>query len=175
MSPTQNTEPAVVAETPEILSETETLEQQFANIAKTTKSLKSMIVALETEQRQLKVAIKAELKSKKGARRQRKDSGKKSSFKEIQVSAELAKFLGVEKGTKMARPEATKMVYAYIKKNGLYFDSLPHTVMDPDSKLTKLLGPFNLPVRSPKPELGNGLSIYNIQKYLSKHLNTVSA
>ena len=57
--------------------------------------------------------------------------------KPIKVTAELAAVLGKEETT---RPEATKLIWVYIKTNNLQ-DPKDKRVINPDATLAKVLGP----------------------------------
>ena len=62
--------------------------------------------------------------------------------KPIKVTAELAAVLGKEETT---RPEATKLIWVYIKTNNLQ-DPKDKRVINPDATLAKVLGsePVNM-------------------------------
>lgn len=62
--------------------------------------------------------------------------------KELEISSELAAIVG--KGP-MSRPQITKKLWAYIKKNGLQKENDKRIIV-PDSKLAKVIGskPINM-------------------------------
>lgn len=62
--------------------------------------------------------------------------------KPIKVTAELAAVLGKEETT---RPEATKLIWVYIKTNNLQ-DTKDKRIINPDATLAKVLGsePINM-------------------------------
>jgi chromatin remodeling complex protein RSC6 len=79
-------------------------------------------------------------------------------LKPYPISDDLADFLGKEKGTKMARPEANKKLVQYIKTNDLQ-DKEYYFKINPDNKLSTLLK------LTPTDEL----TFFNINKYLAPH------
>lgn len=76
------------------------------------------------------------------------------------ISNELADFLGKERGTEMPRTEATREINKYIKINNLQ-DSENKRIINPDEKLAKLF----------KLNNNDELTYFNIQKYMTPHLN----
>ena len=78
--------------------------------------------------------------------------------KPSQLSDELCEFMGVAKGTSMARTEVTRMINEYIKKNNLQDASDKRHIL-PDAKLKKILN------------LGadDKLTYFNLQKYMKHH------
>lgn len=76
------------------------------------------------------------------------------------ISDELADFLGIERGTKMARNEITRVINKYIRNNNLQ-DIKNKRNINPDEKLSRL---FKL---TPDDEL----TYFNLQRYLSPHCN----
>jgi chromatin remodeling complex protein RSC6 len=78
--------------------------------------------------------------------------------KPSQLSEELCEFMGVAKGTSMARTEVTRMINEYIKKNNLQDASDKRHIL-PDAKLKKILN------------LGDEdkLTYFNLQKYMKHH------
>lgn len=152
-----------------------TLEQRIAEIKNTISGVKNTLRSLEHSFRDLAVQYKHESKQKRKRRSERPAGEKKGEFKSVQLSPQLADFLGVPREEAMKRSEVSKLVYSYINKNNCYFPDRPKTIMKPDSKLTKLFGgKLSYPINSKNPDLGNGLSIYNMQKYLQDHFQTAA-
>lgn len=76
----------------------------------------------------------------KGKRRSPGTVSENSGFtRPLQISSELAKFLGVDSDTRLSRTEVTNRLAAYIRENNLK-DSSNGRVVRPDKALTKLLG-----------------------------------
>jgi chromatin remodeling complex protein RSC6 len=78
--------------------------------------------------------------------------------KPTKLSEDLCDFLGVARGTSLARTEVTKIINTYIKNNKLQDESDKRTI-HPDEKLLKIL----MPIPSDKK-----LSFFNMQSYI-KH------
>lgn len=78
--------------------------------------------------------------------------------KPTKLSDDLCDFLGVPKGTSLARTEVTKIINTYIKTNKLQ-DEKDRRTIHPDAKLSKIL----LPIPSDKK-----LSFFNMQSFI-KH------
>jgi chromatin remodeling complex protein RSC6 len=101
---------------------------------------------------------------KAGNKRQRKvanDGTKRPASgitKPTKLSDELCDFLGVPKGTSLARTEVTKIINNYIKSNKLQ-DETDRRTIHPDEKLKKIL----LPIPADKK-----LSFFNMQSFI-KH------
>lgn len=74
------------------------------------------------------------------------------------ISDDLADFLGKEKGSKMARTDASKKLIQYIQTNNLQ-DTENYFKINPDSKLVTLLK------LTPTDEI----SFFNLNKYLAPH------
>jgi len=124
-------------------------------------SLKSEFKALEKRcTKEVKAAQKASAKKKR-----RQGTRTPSGFvKPTLISSELAKFLGKEDGTLMARTEVTKQINAYIKQHNLQ-DPKNGRIILPDATLVKLL----------KVNKGDELTFFNLQKYMSPHFAKASA
>jgi len=78
----------------------------------------------------------------------------------IVISNSLATFLGLEKGTKMTRTEVTREINKYIRINNLQ-DYANGRAINPDVRLSTLL----------KLTQSDKLTYFNIQKFLTPHLN----
>ena len=124
-------------------------------------SLKSEFKALEKRcTKEVKAAQKASAKKKR-----RQGTRTPSGFvKPTLISSELAKFLGKEDGTLMARTEVTKQINAYIKEHNLQ-DPKNGRIILPDATLVKLL----------KVNKGDELTFFNLQKYMSPHFAKASS
>lgn len=120
--------------------------------------IKEMISTVKTLKKE---AAKA---AKSGGKRQRKapaDGSKRPASgitKPTKLSDDLCDFLGVPKGSALARTEVTKIINTYIKTNKLQDENDKRTI-HPDAKLKKIL----LPIPSDKK-----LSFFNMQSYI-KH------
>ena len=74
------------------------------------------------------------------------------------LSEQLCQFMGVAKGTSMARTEVTRSINDYIKKNNLQNDAAKRHIL-PDAKLSEIL---NLTGE-------DKLTYFNLQKYMKHH------
>lgn len=112
--------------------------------------------------KQLQGDVKRVSKKKRAVRQ----GGNKSGFmKEVPISDEMAKFLGVEKGSIMSRVECTKGLHAYIIEHDLQNPDNRREIK-PDRKLATLLKYDKRPVESD----GHGpLFYYVMQKLIQQH------
>lgn len=153
--------------------ETPSVEQGLLEMKNYISLLKTQMKEIEQTLKMLTVQYKQESKKRRKTKRQSGDQPKKGEFKPVKISTQLADFLGLNADEPIKRDQVSKLVYSYIIKHKLYFDDKPHTFMKPDSKLKKLFGDFSHPLNSKRPELGTGLSIYNMQKYLQQHFTPI--
>lgn len=151
-----------------------TLDQRFEELAQQISSMKLLLSTVQSSLRTLKSSYKTELKTYKKKRSKKENGKKRGEFKPVCLSKELATFFNVKQDTVMERRDVTKKIYNYIQSHNLYLKDSPKTTMKPDAKLAKLFGPMTEYIKAKNPELGQGLSIYNIQKYLQKHLTTAT-
>ena len=85
---------------------------------------------------------------------------KKSGFAlPVTISDELCEFMGIEKGSKVSRPQATQFLTNYIQNNNVVNPEKKNIII-PDEKLTKLLGDDIKDFE---------LNYFNIQTFMSKH------
>ena len=73
---------------------------------------------------------------------------------------ELCEFMGMEKGTELARTEVTKHLHEYIKKNSLQVET-NKTLIVPDSNLKNLL--------ALEDDVSKEIHFFSLQKYMNKH------
>lgn len=145
-------------------------------------SIRKEIREAELNLRNLRVLYKEEIKSNKSLKkRRRRENGEKQEIchgfqKATLISDVLAEFLGLPKGSLLKRHEATKLIAAYVNKNECY-GMLPDkngemkinkTIIKPDAKLAKLFGPINILLSKKKPELGVGISYFNIMSFMKR-------
>ncbi len=125
------------------------------------KQVADIVSALRTEFKALEKSVTRDIKNAQKSSRKKKASGNRqpSGFTiPTLISDELARFLGKETGTKMARTEVSKALNVYIKANSLQAE-LNRRNINADAKLTALL---NL-------KKGDELSYFNLQRYLKHH------
>jgi chromatin remodeling complex protein RSC6 len=87
---------------------------------------------------------------------------KKSGFAlPVTISDELCEFMGIEKGSKVSRPQATQFLTNYIQNNNVTNPEKKNIII-PDEKLTKLLGDDIKDFE---------LNYFNIQTFMTKHFS----
>jgi upstream activation factor subunit UAF30 len=155
----------VVLSTEEEVVENETpvTEQTMAFLSK-LHQVSSLISSLKGEFRHLEKKWVRELKvaSRANLRRRKKTVNRAPSgfVKPTRISDELAKFLGKDVGSEMARTEVTRDINKYIRTHNLQ-DSTNGRKINPDTKLASLL----------KIKKGDELTYFNLQRYMSPHFS----
>ena len=124
------------------------------------RNLKSRLQKLEKQVHRDHKATQKKLRGKK-RRAPNPNAGPSGFQKPGEVSAELAKFLGLKKGELISRTDVTKAINAYVKKNKLQPQGKDEDKrkINPDAKLKKLL----------KMKDGDVLTFFNLQKYMKVH------
>lgn len=130
-----------------------------------TDSIQTLTTSLNKLKADFKILEKHVLREAKtmdkvnAKRNKNKGSRAPSGFvKPAAISTDLAKFLGVEPGTKMARTDVTKMITSYVKENGLQASDNGRKIV-PDAKLKALLNVAD------KEEV----TYFNLQKFMKHH------
>lgn len=77
----------------------------------------------------------------------------------VTISDELCEFMGIEKGSKVSRPQVTQFLTNYIQNNNVVNPEKKNIII-PDEKLTKLLGDDIKDIE---------LNYFNIQTFMTKH------
>ena len=141
--------------------ETQLAEQSTEFLAK-LQQIGTLISSLKTEYRTLEKKWSRELKvsQKLNSKRKRKSGNRAPSgfVKPTKISDELAKFLGKDTGSEMARTEVTRDINKYIRTNNLQ-DSSNGRKINADAKLAALL----------KLKKTDELTYFNLQRYMSPH------
>jgi len=136
-------------------------EQSIEFLAK-LQQLGVLISSLKAEYRTLEKKWTRELKvaQKQSSKRKRKAGNRAPSgfVKPTRISEELAKFLGKDPNTEMARTEVTRDINKYIRNHNLQ-DKENGRKINPDSKLASLL----------KLKKTDELTYFNLQRYMSPH------
>lgn len=161
-------EPVVVAPvtvTPSATEvETVSLEDQFKDILTRLQEFRNMSNALMTDVRKLQKNVTKQVResNKKNKKRKVRSGDSKrppSGFaKPALISDALCQFLGVSKGSEMARTEVTKYLTKYIKEHKLQ-DEKNKRIIICDSKLTALL----------KVQPNDEVTYFNLQRYMKPH------
>jgi len=137
------------------LSEIEAKIQQVTGIVASLKS--DVKILSKTISREQKLASKSsKVKGQRKVSATRKPSG---FVKPTLISDELAKFLGKNLGTEMARTDVSKEINQYIRSNNLQ-DTQNGRKIHPDAKLSTLLNiqPSDEP-----------LTYFNLQRFMKHH------
>jgi len=137
---------------------------KFTSINDTLSLFKMQISDLQKVIKDFEKDVKKDLKKTK-TKQKPKSLNKKSPSgfaKPTQVTKELCEFMNKPEGTEIARTEVTKALVNYIQQNGLIEtnNSVKNKIV-PDDKLKNLLGI--------QDEEIDGLTYFNIQKYMNKH------
>ena len=161
-------EPVVVAPVTVTPSTTEvetiSLEDQFKDILTRLQEFRNMSNTLMADVRKLQknVAKQVRESNKKNKKRKVRSGDSKrppSGFaKPALISDALCQFLGVSKGSEMARTEVTKYLTKYIKEHKLQ-DEKNKRIIICDSKLTALL----------KVQPNDEVTYFNLQRYMKPH------
>ena len=142
------------------------IESSMSEVLRTfSESIQALTMSLNKMKADYKALEKTVLREAKtmdkvnAKRNKNKGSRAPSGFvKPASISTQLAKFLGVDAGTKMARTDVTKMITSYVKEHGLQASDNGRRIM-PDAKLKALLNV------SDKDEV----TYFNLQKYMKHH------
>ena len=125
-------------------------------IAAALVTLKELQAEFKVAQKEFDKLNKTKLKAEK--KRATARSTPSGFAKPTKISDELCTFLGVAKGSELARTEVTKKLNAYIKENNLYDPTNKRKIL-PNAALKKLLGSND----------GDDVSYFNIQRYMKRH------
>ena len=151
---------APAAEEPVV--ETPTIMVKMAEFSAKLQQLVGLFSAVKSDFKTLEKAMNREMKAAaKASSKKRRNTGtrKPSGFvKPTRISNELAKFLGKEIGTEMARTDVSREINAYIKAHKLQDKDNGRTI-HPDAKLTKLLNVAK----------DDELTYFNLQRYMKHH------
>jgi chromatin remodeling complex protein RSC6 len=127
-----------------------------ARIAAVAAAIKSIQATFKVAQKEFEKLNKTKAKAdKKRANARTSPSG---FAKPTRITDELCAFLGVDKGSELARTEVTKRVNSYVKENSL-FDTANKRVILPNATLKKLLGCTD----------DDKITYFNLQSYMKHH------
>lgn len=146
---------------------TESSESEF--IKKCETLINELTKTYKEQRNKIKNLMKLHKSELKNSKRRNKDRKKpETGFTKSEIVPDnLAKFIGIDKGTEMPRTALTKLVYNEIKNRKLYYEK-DRRVLRADEELKKI---FKLPDSvnmsiNPKDELG--FNFFNLQKYIAK-------
>lgn len=138
------------------------MSEVLRTFADSIQALTASLNKMKADYKALEKTVLREAKSmdKVNAKRNKnKGSRAPSGFvKPASISPQLAKFLGVDAGTKMARTDVTKMITSYVKEHKLQASDNGRRII-PDAKLKALLNVTD------KDEV----TYFNLQKYMKHH------
>ena len=144
--------------------ETVSLEDQFKDILTRLQEFRTLSNTLMADVRKLQKNVAKQVRESNKKNRKRKvrsgDSKRPPSgfAKPALISDALCQFLGVSKGSEMARTEVTKYLTKYIKEHKLQ-DEKNKRIIICDSKLTALL----------KVQPNDEVTYFNLQRYMKPH------
>ena len=142
--------------------------EKFTALLGRIQEVSSLLTSLKSEFKQLERSVTREYKAvvKASGKRKRKTGNRAPSgfVKPTRISDELAGFLGVAKGTELARTEVTREINSYIREHKLQ-DASNGRKINPDKKLQSLL----------KVQKGEELTYFNLQRYMSPHFPKAQA
>jgi chromatin remodeling complex protein RSC6 len=125
-------------------------------ISEQKNSLDDINKDIKTFEKLIKKFVSKYIKKETKPKKQRKKSGFALPGT---ISDELCEFMGIEKGSKVSRPQATQFLTNYIQNNNVTNPEKKNIII-PDEKLTKLLGDDIKDIE---------LTYFNIQIFMNKH------
>ena len=160
--------PVETAPANEVVQEASSMEQKIAEFSAKLQQVHSIFSSLKGDFKTLEKGVTREPKAAaKAAAKKSKRAGNRapSGFvKPTRISDELARFLGKDIGTEMARTAVSKEINEYIVANKLQNKDNGRFI-NPDAKLTQLL----------KIKKGDQLSYFNLQTYMKHHIIAAAA
>lgn len=133
--------------------------EDFSDILDNLVQVRKNITVIQNQIKNLESRVKRDQEKQKKQKQQRKKNT--SGFaKPTKISDELCEFMGMEKGTELARTEVTKYLHEYIKKNDLQVET-NKTLIVPDSNLKNLL--------ALDEDIAKEIHFFSLQKYMNKH------
>jgi chromatin remodeling complex protein RSC6 len=136
--------------------------EAFSEVLENLTRIRQEVTALTTNVRALQKRAEREIKTayKSGAKKKRKTGTRAPSgfVKPTLISDQLADFLGMDRGSELARTDVTREINQYIRQHSLQ-DPENGRKINPDTKLKRLLA------LKPSDEL----TYFNLQRYMSPH------
>ena len=147
-----------------ILDTIDALNEQASQFASNFKEYMAHGTRIKTQHKELIKAHESTIKTlhKMVRKRSNKNGARKPAgfVKPAKISDELANFLNLPHGTKLARTAATVLINEYAAKHNLKHGR----AIEVDDSLDKLL-------KVPK-DLEGGLTYFNLQRYMARHFET---
>jgi len=139
-----------------------TMAVKMTEFAAKMQQLGSLFATVRSDFKNLEKIVSREVKNaqKSSSKKRKSNTNRQPSgfVKPTLISDELAKFLGKNSGTEMARTEVSKEINGYIRAKGLQ-DPANGRKINPDLNLAKLLN-----IKS-----GDELTYFNLQRYMKHH------
>ena len=132
--------------------------EDFSHVLENLSQLRKNITIIQNQIKGLETRVKRE--QDKHTKNRNKKKNQSGFAKPTKISDELCEFMGMEKGTELARTEVTKHLHEYIKKNSLQVES-NKTLIVPDSNLKSLL--------ALEDDVAKEIHFFSLQKYMNKH------
>jgi chromatin remodeling complex protein RSC6 len=170
----ETTTEEVVDEVEEISMETQllTLKDLVNTTVKDLSEKMKVFRTIEHDLKKLSVVALKEAKKNKKNKKAKKLSSLHGFNAEVKISTELAEYLSIDPNGLYRPPQISSLFSNYAKANGLK-DETNKAIYKPDAKTLKLLGPLIFPIKKANPELGNGVSIFNLNSYLKPHFTRI--
>lgn len=146
----------------EVEEETNVSHQSFKDVLDNLQGLKSYINIVSNKVKNLEKSVNKKMrKLEKEAKKNRLKGNRKASGFAVpgKISKELCLFMKKEEGAEVARTEVTKYIIKYIEDNKLKNPANKKEIL-PDKALKSLLD-----IKNPT----DGVTYFNIQKYMNKH------
>jgi chromatin remodeling complex protein RSC6 len=146
------------------------LRAQLASVIEEFAEKTKVFKTIDQELKKLSILAKKEFKKK--SKKSKKGISNSGFNAPVIISDALAQFLGLPNGSQIRPPQVSSLISKYANENGLK-DETNKAVYQCDEKLKKLLGPLIHPIKKSEPELGNGVSIFNLNSYLKHHYTKI--
>ena len=141
--------------------------EQHETISEEVKKLKASLVSLTSSLHKLETAYNADIKKVRKIKSKRTTPHKPTGFiKPKPVPEKLAKFIGVEVGAELTRPEVTKRVWSQLIDRGLTNEN-DKRIFKTNTEVSKV---FNIPDsvnKSTHHRDKDGFNFCNLQKFIA--------
>lgn len=143
-------------------------------MSKQLKGLSSYVKELRKENLQLVKELAKQEKKKAKKAEDRAKKGPSGFARPTEITAELAKFLGIPADEKIARTDVTKKITGYVKEHNLQQADNKRVILlkgKHGKALAKVLSPVVDPVTGDSVDL----TFFNLQRYLKHHFPKTGA
>lgn len=143
-------------------------------MSKQLKGLSSYVKELRKENLQLVKELAKQEKKKAKKAEDRAKKGPSGFARPTEITAELAKFLGIPADEKIARTDVTKKITGYVKEHNLQQADNKRVILL-KGKYGKALSKILSPVVDPVTGDSVDLTFFNLQRYLKHHFPKTGA